>query len=289
MRRTAQTRCGDIAYLESGAGPAAVFIHGVFLNADLWRHQLDDLADIRRCVAIDLLAHGQSACPEPGQMTIDLQVEMVLAFLDALSLGAVDLVANDTGGAIAQLVAVRAPARIRSLTLTNCDVHDNWPPAAFAPVHDLARQGLLVDALAAVAADPAAARSALSSGFERPDDITDQTIAGFLGPFGASPARAQAVQEYVAGMDHGVTVAIKDDLARFHSPTLIVWGTADVFFDVAWARWLAATIPGTVRCVEVDGARLFFPLERPAEFNREIRDLWITTDRKSHRAAGEVR
>jgi len=60
-----------------------------------------------------------------------------------------------------------------------------------------------------------------------------------------------------------VTIAIRDDLAGLQVPTLIVWGTADQFFDVAWARWLAATIPGTVRCVELEGAKLFFPLERP--------------------------
>ena len=39
-----------------------------------------------------------------------LQAEMVVAFLDALDLASVDLVGNDSGGAIAQLVAAAAPA-----------------------------------------------------------------------------------------------------------------------------------------------------------------------------------
>ena len=42
----------------------------------------------------------------------------------------------------------------------------------------------------------------------------------------------------------------------------MVWGTGDPFFDVTWAQWLATTIPGTVGCLELEGARLFFPLER---------------------------
>jgi pimeloyl-ACP methyl ester carboxylesterase len=75
-------------------------------------------------------------------------------------------------------------------------------------------------------------------------------------------------------MDNRVTVAIRDDLARFDAPTLIVWGTADDFFDIAWARWLADTIPGTVRCVELPGAKLFFPAERADEFNAELRRFW---------------
>ena len=70
-----------------------------------------------------------------------------------------------------------------------------------------------------------------------------------------------------------MTVAARDGLARFDRPTLIVWGTGDDFFDLRWARWLAETIPGTVRCVELEGAKLFFPLERPA-FTEELRAFW---------------
>jgi pimeloyl-ACP methyl ester carboxylesterase len=277
QRQTASTGLGDVAYLEAGSGPAAVFIHGVFLNGDLWRRQLEGLADIRRCLAVDLLAHGGSALPATGTLSVGLQAEMIVEFLDALGLESVDLVGNDSGGAIAQLVVARAPERIRTLTLTNCDTHDNWPPAAFASVHDMATAGVLAGALGALALDPAAARAAVASGFESPDLLSDETIAGFFAPFGASAKKAEAVQSFVAGMDHSVTVAIRDDLARFDAPTLIVWGTGDQFFDVAWSRWLAETIAGTVRRVELEGAKLFFPAERPEDFNRELRTLWTQT------------
>jgi pimeloyl-ACP methyl ester carboxylesterase len=275
-RRTVSTPFGDVAYRDAGDGPPALFVHGVFLNADLWSRQLDGLADLRRCLAVDLLAHGASACSEPGRLTMALQAQMILAFLDALGLDSVDLVGNDSGGAIAQLVAVAAPTRIRTLTLTNCDTHDNWPPEAFRPVYDMATAGTLAAALAALACDPASGRAALASGFENPGTLSDETIAAFFAPF-AAPAAAEAVQGFVAAMDNAVTVAIRDDLARFLAPTLIVWGTADEFFDVAWARWLAATIPGTVRCRELEGARLFFPAERPEVLNAELRALWTDT------------
>ncbi len=271
-RKTVATRFGVVAYREAGEGPAAVFVHGVFLSADLWGRQLEGLADIRRCLAVDLLAHGSSACPDEP-LTVTLQAEMIVAFLDALGLTSVDLIGNDSGGAIAQLVAVAAPERIRSLTLTNCDTHDNWPPEAFLPVHEMATQGILAAGLQALALDPVAARATLVSGFENVDVLSDETVAGFFAGF-ASAARAEAIQVYVAGMDNAVTVAIRDDLARLSVPTLIVWGTGDEFFDVGWARWLAATIPGTVGCVELEGAKLFFPAERWSEFNAELRRLW---------------
>jgi pimeloyl-ACP methyl ester carboxylesterase len=57
-------------------------------------------------------------------------------------------------------------------------------------------------------------------------------------------------------------------------PALVVWGTGDTFFDVAWAYWLRDTIPGTTRVVTVDGARLFFPEERPEDPVPHLRQHW---------------
>ncbi len=275
LRETVATRFGEVAYRQAGEGPTALFVHGVFLNADLWRHQLEGLGDLRHCLAVDLLAHGGSARPGADELTIESQVEMVLEVLDRLAIERFDLVGNDSGGAIAQLVVARIPDRVRSLVLTNCDTHDNWPPEAFRPIFDLARAGGLAEVAQAMAADPPSARAALASGFENPDALSDETVSDFFAPF-ADPAGAQAVQAYVASMDSAVTVAIRDDLARFEGRTLIVWGTADEFFDVRWAHWLADTIPGTVRCVELDGAKLFFPLERP-ELTEVLREFWSET------------
>jgi pimeloyl-ACP methyl ester carboxylesterase len=57
-------------------------------------------------------------------------------------------------------------------------------------------------------------------------------------------------------------------------PTLVVWGTGDEFFDVSWAYWLRDTIPGTTRVVTVDGARLFFPEERPMDLVPHLEQHW---------------
>ncbi len=75
-------------------------------------------------------------------------------------------------------------------------------------------------------------------------------------------------------MDPGELVAVRDGLSRFDGPTLIVWGTDDVFFPMEWAAWLEATIPGVTRSVRVEGGRLFFPLERPEDLTRELDHLW---------------
>jgi pimeloyl-ACP methyl ester carboxylesterase len=133
VRRNIEISSGRISYLEHGSGPVALFVHGVLLNSYLWRHQLDGLSDIRRCIAVDLLAHGDTEITESQDVSVTANAKMLREFIDALKIDQVDLVGNDSGGGIAQIFAALNPERVRSMTLTNCDTHDNWPPEAFKP------------------------------------------------------------------------------------------------------------------------------------------------------------
>ena len=57
-RQTADISFGKIAYLERGAGDAALFLHGAPLNGYQWRGAIDRLAAVRRCIAPDLMGLG---------------------------------------------------------------------------------------------------------------------------------------------------------------------------------------------------------------------------------------
>src|SRR5262245_63494138 len=120
-RRTAETPSGIIAYVEHGAGPVALFVHGVFLNGYLWRDVITQVGDVRRCIAVDLLAHGATRVRPGLEISFPAQARMLVELLDGLGIERVDLVANDSGSGIAQLFAAYPPERLRSLTLTNGD------------------------------------------------------------------------------------------------------------------------------------------------------------------------
>ena len=275
-RRKVQTASGSIGYAESGKGPVALFVHGVLLNGHLWRHQLSELADIRRCVAVDLLAHGETEISPDQDVSVTANAEMLKQFLDALRIDKVDLVGNDSGGGISQIFAAFYPERVRSLTLTNCDAHDNWPPEAFKPFLNMAANGGLRGTLEAMMADKNIYRSAQALGpaYEDPSAVSDESIETYLKPLVRSEQRTRDFQRFLAAFDNKHTVAIETGLKNLKAPTLIAWGTDDIYFDVKWSHWLANTIPGTRRRVEFQGGRIFFPEERWAEFNRELRAHW---------------
>lgn len=275
-KKTVQTRSGRIAYVEKGTGPVALFLHGVLLNGHLWRNQLDDLSDLRRCVAIDLLGHGDTEIDRDQDVSATANAQMIGEFLDALGVEQADLIGNDSGGGIAQIFAALNPGRVRSLTLTDCDAHDNWPPDAFKPFLEMVAAGGLRGALEAMLADKTVYRSpgALGPAYEHPDRVTDATIETYLRAFLKTEGRVRDLERFLLAFDCRHTLAIERPLGTLRAPTLIVWGTDDVYFDVRWSHWLADTIPGTKRRVELEGARLFFPEERPQELNRELRAHW---------------
>src|SRR5215831_15647429 len=213
-QRSVRTPSGLISYTEQGTGPVALFVHGVLLNGYLWRHQLADLSDIRRCIAVDLLAHGDTEVTADQDVSVTTNAKMLKEFLDALKIEAIDLVGNDSGGGIAQIFAALYSERVRSLTLTDCDTHDNWPPEAFKPFLAMAAAGGLRGTLETMLADKNAYRSAqaLGAAYEHPDRVSDDTIDTYLRPFVRTEQRIRDLQRFLAAFDNKHTLAIEDRL-----------------------------------------------------------------------------
>jgi len=208
---------------------------------------------------------------------------MLREFIDALNIDRVDLVGNDSGGGIAQIFAALYPERVRSLTLTDCDTHDNWPPEAFKPFLAMAAAGGLRGTLEAMLSDKSVYRSAQALGpaYEHPERLSDESIEAYLGPLVRTEQRTGDLQRFLAAFDNKHTLAIEAGLKKLKAPTLIVWGTDDLYFDVKWSRWLAETIPGARCRVELEGARIFFPEERWVEFNKELRAHWLVAQQEA--------
>ena len=274
--RTITTRSGEIAYVDTAPedhdGRVAVFVHGVGTNSHLWRNVIAGLRGERRCVALDLPLHG--ATPPRADYSLPALAAAVEDALDAIGLTGVDLVANDTGGAVAQVHAANHPDRLRTLTLTNCDTHDNIPPESFKPTVELAEQGQLAPLAVAAMADPEVARGVLGIGYERPEDVSAETLRAYLEPVGGTEERAREFEKVLVALRAEDLLAAEPGLRKLDVPTLIVWGDADDFFETRWAYWLRDTIPGVTEVVEIPGAKLFFPDERAADLIPHLRRHW---------------
>jgi pimeloyl-ACP methyl ester carboxylesterase len=277
-RRFLQTRFGEIAYQDRGAGPAALFLHGFPLNSFQWRGAVDRLSSVRRCIAPDSLGLGFTRVA-PGQaVTPAAQAQMLAALLDALRVPSVDIVANDSGGAVAQLFMTRHPERVRTALLTNCDVEPDSPPPALRPVIELAHAGTYPDKwLVPWLADKTLARSSQGLGgmcFTYPNHPTDAALDTYLGPLTDGPARKALTNAYTLGLEHNPLAGLEPQLRACRIPTRIVWGTGDTIFSPANPDYLDRLLPRSRGVRRVAGARLFFPEEFPDLVAEEARRLW---------------
>jgi pimeloyl-ACP methyl ester carboxylesterase len=185
-------------------------------------------------------------------------------------------------GAIAQIFAANHPHRLRSLVLTNCDVHDGWPPPQVLPLMEHSRKGTLAPIFQPTLDRPDLARERYARGesvplfrsYADPSILSDDLIRLYLQPLLSSPQRIDAFGRYWLGFDNAQTVAIRPALERLEVPTLIVWGLKDIFFDRKWAWWLKGTIPGAKDVIEVEDGRLFFPEDRPDTLAQPMLKFW---------------
>ena len=279
MRRFADLPMGRIAYVERGSGPVALFLHGFPLNGYQWRGAIERLSLHRRCIAADFMGLGYSEVPVNGDLTLSAQVRMLVALLDHLKVKEVDLVANDSGGLVAQLFAAHHGSRVRSLLLTNCDVDENSPPPAFKPLIDLAKTPGVADKfIAPQVMDKNFARTdkGLGVAYTHPAQLADETIDCYFAPLVSNAVRKEQFSRYLLAFDSNPLIAIREQLRQFTKPVHIVWGTSDIFFDAKWADWLNQMLPGSRGVRRVEGAKLFFPEEMPDLIAEEALKLWKT-------------
>jgi pimeloyl-ACP methyl ester carboxylesterase len=271
-----------VGFVDVGDGPVALFVHGIFLSSYLWRHVIDQVRADRRCIAIDLVGHGATTAGDGVAFSMRSQAALAVAMLDRLGINQVDLVGNDTGGGVCQVIAAHHPERLRSLTLTNCDVHDNWPPDALGTVQTIAEQRAVAAVAAMMVADHDLARApeGLGSGYQHPELISADAIAAFASPLANDAERAQLIEDFLISPDVTELTDLKERLATLDVPTAVVWGDADIFFATDWAVWLRDLIPGCDEVTWLTGAKLFFPDDRAHDLVPVLREHWSKSMRE---------
>lgn len=108
-----------------------VLLHLLPFSGVWWRPVQLALAD-RATFAVDLAGCGGSD-PPPGPVALSAYGDAVLAALEGLRLGSVDLVGYHTGAAVAADIAARRPGRVRKLVLAGVPLFDAAEKARRAP------------------------------------------------------------------------------------------------------------------------------------------------------------
>ncbi len=241
-----------------GSTPAIVMIHGFGGNTYSYRHQISDLAQDYRCVAIDLKGFGYSERPAGGDYSLTEQARLVLGALDALGIDKATVIGQSMGGEVAMRMATMAPERVERLVLAASVPGRKLP---IAPRLPLMRP--LVGPVAKLVTMRAWRR--LFYDKNRPD--LEQIRAEYL-----KPSRIHGTTRTIWEMWEGIRHDQRIDFARLTQPVLILWAEKERIlpFPGRALRWLQAQLPqAATEHIPASGHMLLE--EQPAIVNAAIR------------------
>src|SRR2546430_2276409 len=252
----------DVYYERRGRGaadaPAIVFLHGLGSCADDWTWQIPAFERDHRLLLVDLPGHYRSPLPA-GPLTIDVMADSVGALLTRLNEPPAHVVGLSLGGCVALALALRAPERVRSLTVVNAF-------ARLRPASPAAALRLAVR-LALLATAPMSAVAALVARglFPRPEQAALYEAA--VRSLGRTPRRA-----YWAGVRALARFDVRTALTRVRCPTLVMAGADDATVALDVKESLARAIAGS-RWVVIPDSGHATNADNPDAFNATLREF----------------
>ncbi|QKV80960.1 alpha/beta fold hydrolase [Amycolatopsis sp. Hca4] len=262
---------GEVRYWARGSGTPVVFIHGVLTNAELWRKVVPDVAAAGfRCLAPDLPLGSHDL---PMRADADLSpvghADVIADFLDALDLRDVTLVANDTGGALTQILLSRRPERVGRVVLTPSDCFEYFFPPIFKALPPLARIPGSMAVLGQLLRIRALYPLPVLFGRVVKRPLPDAVAQAYLSPLRKSAEVRRDLRKLLRAVHPRYTLAAAEALRGFDRPVLLAWATEDRLFPIRLAHRLAALLPDA-RLVEVADCYTFLSEDQPAVLARHV-------------------
>jgi len=268
----ARTHLGTIEVRDVGAGPVILFLHLVLAEASHWDKMVPLLADRFRCILPTL---PMGAHRVPADAGADLSpgglARAVSDLMDHLDVSDVTLVGNDSGGAIAQVVATNHPERLARVVLTNCDMYDDFPPRIFGYFKllpylpggmSIAGRMLKIRAL-----------WGLPFVFGRLTNEVDAVkIDRWADALLADEAVRRDAREVMKAFGPEVTNRAAAALRSTQLPFLVAWGADDEAFKPALAERFCAEVP-TAELVWIEDCKTLVCWDQPQRLAQLISDF----------------
>jgi pimeloyl-ACP methyl ester carboxylesterase len=252
----------DIYVEQVGQGPDVLLIGGLGDTVESWQFQLDGLADRYRLTAHDNRGAGRTPMPE-GPVSVEAMADDAAGVLRALEIPSAHVAGFSGGSIIAQELALRHPALVRSLVLQS-----TWP--AMDPY--MLRFAELVRWLVEAAPSERAFLEWFFTFIYTPrahndgtvDMIIEETLAF---PYPQAPEDTQRTLDAFIGHD------TSDRLAQIAVPTLVLAGGLDMTSRPELCRAVAELIPGAQFEVMEEESHQPFQ-EVPDDWNARVDAFW---------------
>ena len=261
--RTVELSAGTLRYRDRGSGVPVVFLAGLVLHSGFWRCVVPALTQPVRAIVPDLPlgAHGV-----PMRADADLSppalADLVVELLDALDLEQAVVVGNDTGGALAKLLATRHPERVSALVLTPCECFANFLPPIYRYLQVIAHVPGATWPLSQSMRFTSIRRLPIAYGWLTKRPLEKLVYDSYLAPGQNSRGVRRDSAKVLRAIRRRYTIEADAALADFDRPTLIAWASEDRVFPYRDAEALAEILPNA-ELVSIADSYTYIPEDQP--------------------------
>jgi pimeloyl-ACP methyl ester carboxylesterase len=253
------------------ASEPVVLLHGTPFSSFIWRDIARALATTRSVYVFDMPGYGSSAMREGQDLSLDALAGVFAELVDHWELHRPDVVAHDSGGAVALGAHLDRGVPYRRLALVDAVSLAPWGSEFFALVGEHAEvfrqlpgplHRVLLREYVTTASSPGL----------RPD-VLNALTAPWLSPDGQAAFYRQLIQRRA---DKSYTDRIQHGYAALDLPVLVCWGADDTWVPADRGRELATLVPNAdLRIFDTAGHLL--PEDRPAELTAALLTFLKTT------------
>ncbi|WP_091294212.1 alpha/beta fold hydrolase [Amycolatopsis xylanica] len=262
---------GTLRYRDEGEGPPVVFVHGLLVDSGLWRAVIPDVVAAGfRCLAPDwplgahrVPLHADADLTPPGV------ARLIAEFLAELDLREVTVVANDTGGALTQILMANHPERVGRVVLTPSDAFEAFFPPLFSSLPKLAWVPGSMWLLTRAVRFKAVQRLPIAFGLVAKRPIPADVVEGYLRPSRENRLIRRDLGKFLRGVHRRHTLAAAVEFPRFRKPVLLAWAREDRVFKLSSAYRIAELLPDA-RVVEIEDSWTFVPEDQPAALAKHL-------------------
>jgi 3-oxoadipate enol-lactonase len=256
--KLAHARGLKMAYVDSGEGPAVLFLHGYPFDKSMWSEQIDAIAAAGfRAIAPDLRGLGETT--SSGEVaTMDEMARDAAALLDQLRVEQAVVCGLSMGGYVAFEFMRLFPERVRGLVLAGTRAPaDNEQEKAGREqqVQTMLRAGMVPISIATLPKLLGPRTLA-----EKPDVV--KRVRGMITR--CDPKGAAAAQRGMAARRD-----YTEDLPKINVPTLIIVGREDSIRPVADAEFMHRGIRNS-RLEIIEDAAHMTNMEQPEVLNKAL-------------------
>jgi haloalkane dehalogenase len=253
-------------YLDEGAGPPVLLLHGEPTWSYLYRKIIPRVTPAARAIAPDYFGFGRSDKPlRIEDYTYDFHVGAITRLVEELDLRDATVVVQDWGGPVGLRVAVENPDRFSRLVIMNTGIGGGRPPSdEWLRFRDWLRR---------LGTEVIPGRLVQISAVQ---PIADEVVEAYSAPWPVPESKAGIVafpDLVPISPDHPdlpAHMAVREQLARWDRPALVLFSDSDPIFSPRAAERIAEHIPGALEPEIVAGAGHFLQEDQGEQIGRRI-------------------